>query len=671
VLALLSVLLAGRAFADETIKGQVLGGGAPIAKSTVTLWEASAGAPKQLAQTKTDGDGRFEVRSKGAHNDTSLYIVATGGESKASKASGENTAIALLTVLGSQPPSKVTINELTTIASVWTHNQFIDGSAIKGHALGLRIAAGNMPNFVDLQTGGYGGAIQDSLNGPQTTTLANFATLADALAGCITRVRTDACSSLFAASTGPAGSAPSDTLHAAESIARFNWYKPERLFALLDAFYPVAPVNQLRTPPFEPYLVFAPSAWILPLVFDGGGLRASGKMMFDADGDLWAVSNFTVGFQAQDTFWQGHVAEFAPNGRPISPVTTGFYGGGMEGGTFGAAIDASGNFWADSYGGQSISVFDKSGKPLTPPDGITFNHQLGLMQGIIATPNGDVWVLGISKNQLVYFPKGDWTKGRIVCEGRTVAPCSEMVGPFHLAIDQQDRIWVGNAFGDTVLRFPASDPSKVETFKTGGISESGMNIDSQGNVWVTNRISNSPQGVAAYQNIMKALKASASYNDWPLVSAMAAKTTGGGSITLFKPDGTQAPGSPFSGPSLPGPWAVAVDGDDQVWISNFAAQWGQLAHLCGVRTETCPPGMKTGDPISPPLGYVGGMQLLVDVDIDPAGNVWVGNNWQDYKQCDGPPVEALSTLCGGQGVVVFYGMAKPVRTPQIGPARPY
>jgi hypothetical protein len=203
----------------------------------VTLWEASTGAPKQLAQTKTDGDGRFEVRSSGAHDDTSLYIIAAGGEPKASKASGENAAIALLTVLGSKSPSEVTINELTTIASVWTHNQFIDGSAIKGHALGLRIAAGNVPNFVDLQTGGYGGAIQDSLNGPQTTTLANFATLADALAGCITRVRADACSSLFAASTGPAGSTPADTLRAAESIARYNWYKPERLFALLDAFY--------------------------------------------------------------------------------------------------------------------------------------------------------------------------------------------------------------------------------------------------------------------------------------------------------------------------------------------------------------------------------------------------------------------------------------------------
>ena len=35
----------------------------------------------------------------------------------------------------------------------------------------------------------------------------------------------------------------------------------------------------------------------------------------------------------------------------------------------------------------------------------------------------------------------------------------------------------------------------------------------------------------------------------------------------------------------------------------------------------------------------------------------------------GKPQEALSTRCGGQGVVIFYGMAKPVRAPQIGPAQ--
>jgi hypothetical protein len=57
-----------------------------------------------------------------------------------------------MTVLGSKPPSRVTINEMTTIASVWTHNQFIEGTAITGSPLALRIAAGNVHNFVDLTT---------------------------------------------------------------------------------------------------------------------------------------------------------------------------------------------------------------------------------------------------------------------------------------------------------------------------------------------------------------------------------------------------------------------------------------------------------------------------------------------------------------------------------------
>src|SRR5215469_18778967 len=125
VLGVCSGLWAGRAFADQTIKGQVLGGGSPISNSTVTLYAASAGAPKQLAQTKTDSAGRFQVRSTGAPAEASLYLVALGGEPKA-RGGGDNPAIALLTVVGSKPPATVVINEMTTVASVWTHAQFLD-----------------------------------------------------------------------------------------------------------------------------------------------------------------------------------------------------------------------------------------------------------------------------------------------------------------------------------------------------------------------------------------------------------------------------------------------------------------------------------------------------------------------------------------------------------------
>ena len=48
----------------------------------------------------------------------------------------------------------------------------------------------------------------------------------------------------------------------------------------------------------------------------------------------------------------------------------------------------------------------------------------------------------------------------------------------------------------------------------------------------------------------------------------------------------------------------------------------------------------------------------------------VADNWQNPDSCFDPSTdEAKSTLCGGDGVTVFYGMAKPVRAPQIGPAR--
>ena len=290
----------------------------------------------------------------------------------------------------------------------------------------------------------------------------------------------------------------------------------------------------------------------------------------------------------------------------------------------------------------------------------------------MVTPGGDVWVLGVEKRQLVYSPKGDLAKGRIVCEGDNAEPCKSFEAPFHLAIDQQDRIWVSNSGINHVTRFPASDPSKAENFKS-GFNTSGLAIDSQGNVWVTARFGNSLVGMMHLVDMGLRLKLHGltKASDY-LTKTMSEQKGGraGGSMILLRPDGSHYTGSPFVGGSLPGPWAVAVDGDDNAWVSNFAGASGQIAHLCGIRTENCPPGMKTGDPISPPLGYVGGgLQMEVDIDVDPAGDVWVTNNWQDIDSCIGMPAEGLSTRCGGQGVVVFYGMAKPVRTPQIGPPR--
>src|SRR5262249_56924317 len=104
------------------------------------------------------------------------------------------------------------------------------------------------------------------------------------------------------------------------SLARYPWSPPERLFALLGEFYPVPQGKTMRAVPYMPYLNFSPSAWVLPLKFDGGGYRAGGKAMFDSDGNLWVGDNFTVGWQGNDTLWQGHGAQLHPNGQHVPPA---------------------------------------------------------------------------------------------------------------------------------------------------------------------------------------------------------------------------------------------------------------------------------------------------------------------------------------------------------------
>jgi len=681
VLLLALALVAASTFAAGRIEGRVEGGGKPIVGADVTLWRAGPDAPRKLAQTRTKDDGSFDLTIDGESAGAGvLYLIATHGEPRAGAGTGANPAIALMATLGTSPPQRVTINELTTVASAWTAAQFLSGTALRGNALGLRIAAGNVPNLVDLQTGGLGPVIQDPLNSSQTTTLAKFNTLGILLSACIRTAR--ACSELFEAATPPGGTAPTDTLSAAQNIARYPWHRSEKLFALLDEFYPVPAGKRWRDVPFIPYLSFAPGAWTLSLVYAGGGLNSLGGIAIDGEGNLWADDNFLVG--AQSTIFAsfgGGLSKLAPNGKPLSPMTTGFRGGGIDGPGFGIAISSDDKVWATSLAGRNISVFDrKTGRPLSPETGYDFDGKLGAMQGIIVTPRGDVWALDNEKSQIVYLPQGDASKGRILgrtADGKPVDGTLQVKAPFHLAIDQQDRIWVTNSGSNTVTRFAVSDPGKAVHFKV-GYAPRAVAIDSRGNAWVANTVGH--PGTAEKLAFVEAkLKAKAesligsmsteerAAKEWIDLYEILTKYPGG-DVSLVRPDGTVL-GPYDAGKSIIGPWGIAIDGNDNVWVANSTGR--SVTQLCGVRIEACPAGFKTGDPISPAGGYVGGLQIITDVAIDPAGNVWVANNWnrpdEGFKKS---PEESLSTRFGGNGAVVFFGMARPVRTPLIGPVRP-
>jgi len=655
--------------ATGRMEGGVVGAGRPIALADVSVWMAGAGTPRKLAETKSDQDGAFDlaVTVPEAGNGT-IYIVARA----------PNQSVIMMATLGKIPDHRITINELTTVASVWAGAQFLDGTELSGNTLGLKIAAGNVPNLVDLETGGLGSVIQDPLNSSQTTTLAKFNTLGNLLSACFTSLK-NACEKLFKLATPPSGAAPTDTLTALQNIARHPAHQAQQVFELFKELYPLPAGELWRPVPHIPHLNFAPSAWTLSLVYAGGGLNSLGGIAIDGEGNLWADDNFLVG--AQSTIFAsfgGGLSKLAPNGIPLSPMTTGFRGGGIDGPGFGIAISADDKVWATSLAGRNISVFDrKTGAPLSPETGYDFGGKLGSMQGIIVTPDGDVWALDNGNSQIVYLPKGNAAKARILgrtVDGKPVDGTLQVDTPFHLAIDQQDRIWITNSASDAVTRFPASAPENAELIKV-GFAPRAIAIDSRGNAWVANTVGH--PGTAEKLALIKVKleskaesflgstsKADEEANAWINLFNVLTEYPGG-DISMIRPDGTVSP--PFdANKSIIGPWGVAIDGNDNVWIANSTGR--SVTQLCGVPTETCPLGSKTGDPISPSGGYLGGLQIITDVEIDPAGNVWVANNWnrpdQGFKQ---EPDEALSTRFGGNGAVVFFGLAAPVRTPLIGP----
>jgi hypothetical protein len=641
------------------LDGQVQAGGGPVAQSTVTLWAASANAPMQLGQAKTGTDGHFAISvDQSAGSDAILYLIASGGTPAVNQAGGNNPTLDLLAVLGGTPPASVVVNELTTVASAFTAARFIDGESISGNSLGLRIAAGNVPNLVDPATGGWGKVLLDPLNSSMTTTMANLDTLGSLITAYFTVANDDWRVRFLKAATPPGGVAPKNTLEAMAGIARAPWVASKELYALFDEAYPLPAPDARRKAPFAPYLVYVPEDFALSLAFSGGGDYANGRFMFDADGNLWSGQNWLPGSQSGvNKSTGGGVIKFTPNGTALSPPITGFTGMGIDGVGWGTAVTKD-CVWISSFNGK-ILVMDFNGKPVATEADFPFKEKfLGLM-GIGVAPNGDVWIADGSDNQLLYFPGGR------IREGKIVKPAG-LVSPFDIVIDSQNRIWVANSSSDTVVRFVANDPSKVETFHA-GIGVRALALDSKENVWVANNMDlkmplpKLPAGASIMEQFKLITEAMVKYIKGP-----PARITG--QVNMIRPDGTQPAPQGFTGPAESIPWGINVDGNDDVWVGNM---WGRSAALlAGDNTKGHPAGTKAGDVIH--IFQSGTIQMVTDVSIDPAGNVWVANNWNNLEAAAGPnPSPPTSTWGGGSGFTVIYGVAAPVKSPRIGKVQGY
>jgi hypothetical protein len=277
--------------------------------------------------------------------------------------------------------------------------------------------------------------------------------------------------------------------------------------------------------------------------------------------------------------------------------------------------------------------------------------------GVGVAANGDVWMADGTRNSMVRFPGGSIKDGKIVA-------VPGLKSPFGVAIDAENRVWVSNSQSNIVSRFPADDPSKVETYTVGGMVR-GVALDSKGNLWAASNVSPEfpaakiPDGLPIMTQFELVLKHMLTI----LQKNPGMKT---GVISMIAPDGKRVAPKIYGDKVVSAPWGVSIDGADNVWFGNF---WGRgVGLMAGADPKDQAAGTKTGDVIH--IFQSGAIQMVTDVGVDPAGDVWAANNWNDVQavvSTNAP--DPISTKGGGQGIVVIYGVAAPVKTPLLGAVR--
>ncbi|MGO9454415.1 MAG: hypothetical protein ACLQDV_25705 [Candidatus Binataceae bacterium] len=547
-----------------SLRGNVQSGQQPIKSSTVRLFQMGTdyGRSRQLAKAQTNAKGDWTIRGFGCKpTDAELYVTAAGGDA----GSGKNHALEMMAVVGpcNSLPNFVSVNEVTTIASVWALDQFMDSSgqeigapATNTTGLDNAVAAVTSKNLVDVTTG----LAPTSFLAGITSPTSKLYTLANIIAPCV-QSNGGACSSLFAAATPTGGTPPTTTLQAALNVAHNPANNVATLFALAGTDNPFA--TSLGSPPHD---------WMLPVVSQG----VCGRPAVDAQGNIWLVPTA-----------QSQISKLSPTGALVKQVVLDL----AE--LSGPAVDATGNLWVGNDNVDQSAVIELNpaavpiyGTPFTPGDE---KYRLGT--GFLAVDGtGNMWVPDdagtvtkinplMSPTAVTHYPSGDFMTA-------------------DLAIDRDNNVWVlsdnvvdGTNLPSITELSPAG--AQIGPSLTGGVLGNNepwlMAIDTMGNLWVTHV---DPDGVT---------EINPSTNP-PLIT----DHTGGGIDSGSYPLG------------------VAVDGSNHVWVVN--TNDGDLTELdpFGVPVAGSPFPLRTPtgqpDPCCPPPPPP--MFSPAYLVIDAAGNIW-------------------------------------------------
>ena len=187
----------------------------------------------------------------------------------------------------------------------------------------VRMAA----NMVHPKTGTVAAVLRLPPNGPETTALRTFNSLANIVAYCI--ATQTGCEDLFDATRVPGGPCPTSVLQAVANIAKYPWLNVAKLFEL-----------SFNQPVYDPALARdqPPDAWTLFLKFTGSFssiqdennlLNGPGAFAIDRKGFLWVNDNYVPQPPDKLACAGMRLLKFYPWGEnfPGSP----YFGGGLWG----------------------------------------------------------------------------------------------------------------------------------------------------------------------------------------------------------------------------------------------------------------------------------------------------------------------------------------------------
>ena len=651
LLGSLSVLLAscdvsGITGNASSFSGRVSVLGKPVSEAKVLLWQSSAkDGAKKIVETKTSKDGAFKLSIPRNKNKVS-YLISEGGSIDGQDAGD----LKMLSVLDSNSNKSVVINELTSVGSVWPNAQLINENKISGSETALAIGSGHVSHLVNTSTGKYGETLLNGLNLPNSETMVRLNVLSNLLALCSNSNTADGCSQFLNLTNSD------NSLNALISIAKEPWAKTSELYKLFTQQYPLNKAEQIREGATLPYLLFEPESFSLSIRLEGGGAMALGKMMFDDNANMWSGANWMPGSQSGViNSIGGGLTRFNASGEALSPSPQGYNGQGLNGVGWGTGVSTN-YAWVGTFNNK-IGVFDlEDGKPLGPA---TVDGEIGQLQAVTTAANGDVWIADNTKDHMIRFPDGDYKNGeRLTIKG--------LQAPFGIAVDQQNRVWVTSSYNNKLTIFPGENPEAVKTIDI-ALGARGVAIDSKGNAWVAQQTDSAtlvlPPGVSKAPprptTIMQEFMQGLEY------AKANPQQTSSGMVALISPD-LKIIKSDIAKGDVYIPWGVSIDGNDNVWVANLFGS--SLMHICGTNPSNCPDGKTTGDVIH---DYQSGViQMNTDVIVDDAGNIWSANNWYDENAVINKSYSArTSTFAGGQGFVVTYGVAGPVKNPLLGVVR--